>query len=546
MSKPVYHLADEVEEVAPSVAPLHDASEVEEVKPAAAPAPSLYERVKSKLGGAASAVGDFVRATDQAAASQFKAAGRAALNAGTLGFYDNLQGAANAIDPTAGPGTMGEKYERGRDAFRADLASSEREHPIVSPIAGAATSLLLPGAGALAKGVGLGAKAARAALAATEAGAAAVGVSDAATPAEALDAAKTGATLSLGLHGLGAAAGGAVKYLSGGVQDRLEQRLVNEFAEGAKNATRKQRGKLDKVSGELLHEAVAGPDAATLRKAAGEPAAEGIKTLAPVLDRLGQERAELYQQFADKGRGTIDAAGYWMELNQVANAALKAGKTEEAKGLQHLADAFESVSRANDGQVPLPTLRQFTTQTQGAAEAAAGLAGAARIRGSLSRVATGAMDDALTKAAAGDHELAAAAQAVRENNSRTHLLLTIRGVLESRAPAEAGAPSLAARVADKLGTPGVVAGLGAGAASAALDPEHAVRNIAFGLAAGAGAKYAGKAVRAIDRGVTTRAIDVAAGRTSPVAGETAAGLARFVARVVANRAARAKRKQDEE
>ncbi len=441
------------------------------------------------------------------------------------------------------PKSVMEAYRGGRDSVREDLEQTRKDWPKTALGSEVATSILNPVKVPI-KGGGIVRSAVRAGADAAAYGA---GASDAdLTNGEVLkfggDVAKAGA---VGL-GAGAAGAGAAKvgtYLLGGKVDRLKQRVLNEFAEGETKTTPTQRKHLDKAGNAILEEVVQGPDAKAVRSAAAGPAAKGREKLAPIVDRVGSKIDDGYEAFDKAGRATVDSAEYADRLAKALNATKSLA---EKRGIEKLITDFgELVERNQGAPLSLREVRAFTTEIQGyAASAIGGLNdhAAAKLKRRLSAVATDAMDDMLDRAAAGDKKLTAAAEQIRENNRRMHALLTVDKVLKLREAAEGSQRSAFARAADK-GRDAVVGAGTAGLVSLAVDPENAIRNAGLGLGIGAVARSLPAVARAIDRGVTTRAIEATQRGTADVRSRLAEKLGRPVASYLTRRGSR---KSDEE
>ncbi len=446
------------------------------------------------------------------------------------------------------PKSVGEAYRGGRDSVREALEQTRKDHGTVALGSELLTGILNPIKVPI-RGAGLGRSVARAGVDAAAYGA---GASQAdLTKGEVLkfggDVLKSG--------GVGAAAGGAgvgvgklANYAVGGnAVDRLQRRVLNELAEGDGKTTPTMRKHLDKAGKAILEEAVQGPDSKVIREIATEQAAvRGREKLAPIIERVSSKIDDGYATFEKAGRATVDSVEYADRLNQ----ALQATKSlAEKRGIEKVMTDFgELVQRNGDAPLSLREVRAFTTEIQGIAESAIGGLtphAAAKLKSRLSAVATGVMDDMLDVAASGDKGLTAAAKQIRENNRRMYALLTVDKVLKLREAAEGSARSGFRHALDKGGA-AVATGGAAGLLSLSQDPEHVARNIGLGLGVGALARGLPAIGRAIDRGVTTRAIEATQRGTRDVRSRVAERLARPFGAMAGRTAARKQTEDDKE
>lgn len=348
------------------------------------------------------------------------------------------------------------------------------------------------------------------------------------------DIAKGGATG--GVVGLaGGAAGEVARKIGSGNVERLEKRILNEAAEGdpgSRPANLTNRRKLEKAETSIVKEVIHGPDAKAVREALQAPPAEAIEKLQPIIDKVGSSTDEGYKAFEAAGKGTVDTGDYAGRLYE----KLKQAKTlPEKRGIEKLINDYQELVDRNDGApLSLRDVRAHTTSIQDVHESVLGVTptAAGKLKGKLSAAATEAMDDTLDAAAAGNPQLQAAAEKIRSNNERMSALLTLRRVKATQLGGEATGKSLLQRVGDRAGA--AVGGGTLGAAySFSQDPKHAARNIALGVTGGALARSLPAAARAIDRGMTTRAIEAARGNIAPSVGNLASGLSRNAVQALA-------------
>lgn len=448
------------------------------------------------------------------------------------------------LDPPAdtGPKSFGDAYRAGRDSAREDLDQTRKDWSktaLLSELGGAIfTPFGLP------KSVGLGIKAgvnaSKWAKAAADVGrtAARAGVEAAAYGAGSsnadvtkgqvgqflVDTAKAGAG-GAAIGGAGAAAGKLARVGAEKVVENLEQRVLNELAEGGpKSVGQKIREKLAKSSRAILAEVIEGPDAELVRKAMQQPKAEvGIKILQPHIDKVGKTLDEGYEAFRVAGKDIkpASAAAYHTRLMKLAQDP--ANSAAESKAIEQLADNWRDIVGRHEGTpVDLQRLRKFTTETQ---EAASAVSSDPSIREKLSlklsRIASEAMDDMLSRAAKGDAKLEEAASRIRAHNERMNALLTIRSALRSRVAGEASGRSSLVRGAEKIATPAaLLAGVGglASALEGHQDLEGGLKRFGVGLGLAALGRALPAGARAIERGVTTRAINAV--RAQPAVART--------------------------
>lgn len=462
-------------------------------------------------------------------------AGQAGLLGGaqgaSFGFADELTGAAGAIFHSAPvralrkatgimapyegehvPASAGEAYEEVRDSARADLEQSRKDHPVITTGSEIATSLvnpvkLGPTGGATTAGRVLRTGARGAAEGATYA----AGASTEGSAGGILRDTLKGGVIGAGAGTAGALAGEAVRVAGQGRVDRLEKRILNEAAEGdpgSRPANLTNRRKLEKSEQNIVNEVVHGPDGKAVRKAIQSPPKEAIEQLQPIIDRVGAQNDAGYSAFEAAGRGTVDTAEYGNRLYQ----KLLAAKTlPEKRGIERLINDFDELVQRNQGQpISLRDLRAHTTAIQDIHESVLGITptAAGKLKGKLSAAATEAMDDMLDAAATGDPRLQAAAAHIRKNNERMNALLTLRRVKTTQLGGEATGKDMLMRAAQRAGSAVTIGGVSA-AAAGFEDPEKAIKAGLAGAAVGALSKAPVAAARAVNRAVTTRAIEAA-------------------------------------
>jgi hypothetical protein len=453
----------------------------------------------------------------------------------------NRRNAANpALKVPEREETVTEAYRGGRDSAREDLEQARDDQPeaaygmeiaasIANPIK--APIKTPPGAGFFAK-VGRGA-----ARAGVEGGAYAAGASTAdLTKGDVGGFARdvgVGGGLSAGLGGVGSAIGAGIQGGAQGLRESAKKRILNEIGESpsGKRATPTAYKRLDKVGDNIVAEVIDGPDGDLVRKAATGPAAEGRQIIDGLMEPLRQGNAEAYGAFAQAGRGSVDPKAYSAALKAAADDAFARGKVADAKGLKLLQRDFAEMVNGSGGRVDLPGLRGFTTETQGAAAGALGGLNdhtTAKLKGRLSAVATGIMDDMLDQASAGSPELQAAAQAIRANNRRISGLAQVDETLRAKATAENTEKGFLRRTAEgsaPLAALGAVGGL-------AADDENQMENALKGAVVGAVARRGIPALgRAAERGVTSATIRAARGGASDGPARVSKNVAPWFARL---------------
>jgi hypothetical protein len=244
-----------------------------------------------------------------------------------------------------------------------------------------------------------------------------------------------------------------------------------------------------------------------------------------------------YEAFEKAGRSKVDPDLYGLFLLHAADAADAEGQTRLAAGIRQVQKNSEALAERTKG-LTLPQLRGFTTEVQGQASSVLGSLNEhanAKTALQVQAVATKAMDDMLSLAAAGDQKLTDAANTIRANNERFHALLTIDDGLRLRAYKEGSIAGPITRAAKVLGgsTAGAVAGSMAGG------DDDKFRNTVLGALAGAGLTAGAKRV---ENAITTASIAGARGQLPRLAAaEAGAG---FAARA-ATRAAAAPAPQDD-
>lgn len=432
-----------------------------------------------------------------------------------------------------------EEYRHDRDLLRQDLEDSRKENPgtaLAGEVGGAVLSPLnklgpvaRAGAGILPK---VGAAAARGAVQGAVYGAGGSNADLTTLDAEkakefAKDVAIGGAVGgAVGAAGEGAAQG--VRAGVNAVKKDLTRALMNEIAEGSTGATTTATGRkrLEGAAEDIAKEVVEGPDGKTVRAAWSGDAAKGREAIKPLLEKVRGQSDAAYGAFAKAGKSKVDADLYGLLLLDAAEKADKAGQSRVAEAIRTVQRNAEALS-ARTGGLDLQQLRGFTTEVQGQASSVLGsLNEHANAKAALQvqAVATKAMDDTLSMAAAGDKALTDAANTIRGNNQRFHALLTIDDSLRMRAYKEATGESNLVRGA-KLASKAITGG----AAGAVIGGEDERLR---GAAIGAGAGLLVPAVRAAQRGVTSLAIKGAQGglpglaATEAATGAAARGVAR--------------------
>jgi hypothetical protein len=341
--------------------------------------------------------------------------------------------------------------------------------------------------------------------------------------------------------GAGELAKEGVKRAAGVIMKTLPRRILNEVAEGQEGRVSPTVGKkLDKAEKSIVKEILTSPDADAVRAAYQSGAKVGREKLAPIIDRVGRKNDVLYGKFEKSGTDQIDLASHQQRLTKMADEARKAGRARQADAIQ----AFQAKLQGEAGTTGGMTLRQLRGLTTEAQEHAASVIGSinetanAKLARRVSAAATEALDDTLTATAGGNKELLRAADQIRKNNERFHALLAIDTALEFRQAKAATGRSGLVRMAEKISHPAALAG-GGGAAFGALQGESLddkINHAGAGLAVMAGAKMLPAAARAIDRHITTAAIQAARNKM-PLSVNGAAEFAAAVARARAGSAA---------
>jgi hypothetical protein len=532
-------------------APAADLDQFFDPPPAAPPPPRADFFSMQTLKDFGHGIGEGVRAIDKGLSQ-------------VIPLTDEFRGGVAAAQKVGGNLLAGRPLTEGAGAaydttVNADRAANEqaaKDRPALYHGSNILGSLALPGAAGLVKGAGVLANVARAAAPVLEAGAVGLGASTADTLEGRLADAGSAAKFAGAAGAVGATVGKAAKYLSGGIEGNLKTRILNELAEGdgsGKATSKTQRAKLDNAGEALVTEAVHGPDAKAVREAFTAEASEGRKILAPIVDRIGRDSDQAYEAFHTPGKeaqGLLDfnLATYQDRLQATIKELAKEGKARLIGGIEAYANSVKkfAAKHAAGEPISLEQLRGLTTDAQGAASSAIGSLnehGNAMLFRRVSAAASEAMDDTLSQAAQGNVKLEAAADKIRENNRRMFALLTADDALKFRAKGDSSQRSVFVRGAEKLGSQAAVAGAAGGITAAVQDPEHTARNVGLGIASGIVAKSLPGVARAIDRGVTTRAIDVAAGRATPLGIKIAERLARTAGRAAGRDAART---QDDE
>lgn len=451
---------------------------------------------------------------------------------GALGLLGaGLSRVRNAFDPegAVAPQPPMEAYRAGRDSAREDLDQTAEDHPVTALGATVAGSLLNPIRAPLPRGTtAMGRIASAGGQGALQGAAQGLGVSRAdLTRGDFIGAARDtggGAALGGALGVAGQSVGEGVKKVGQHITDNVRRRAVGELAEGMESATTPtQRKHLDRAQEDIWNEMTTGPDAQTVRNVRYQGATEGREALKPVLERIGQENAEHYAKFTAAGRANVDAADYMQRLANRAAEADEAGDTELFNAINNFIEDVDGAYQRT-GSLPLQRLRGMTTQTQrAAASAIGGLNGhaPAELKARLTAVATEAMDDSLSAAAAGDPALEAAADAIRANNRRYYANKTIDKNLALRETKENTGPGLLVRGAKAAATPGALA---AGAAIAGGD-ENRVENALAGAGAGLALRGLVPAAKLAQRKITDFGI---ASQMPGYGGPTATGVSRAV------------------
>lgn len=398
-------------------------------------------------------------------------------------------------------------YVEGRDEVDAANAKAAADRPYAyhpAQIAGAVfnpASRVLPGGGGIA-GAGL--------RAGIEGAAFSAGSSTAdLTKGEGGQFVKdvSGGALLGGAMGTGGAAlGKGVKALADKKASTLPDRILAEIAEGSSGlrTTPTAAKKLARGVNNIVDEVVHGPDAKAVRAAYLGRAADGVKGLKPIVDKVGGNLDEAYEKFQAAGVAQVDSAAHLASLRGAAQQAAKQGKSLVSDGLKSMADQFEGMVTTAGGPIDLRALRQFTTEAQQrAAQAIGGLnQGTVKtLRDALAAEQTKLMAGTLASKAT-TPELTAALKIIQENNPRMNALLNIRSALELRAAKE--------QTTDLVlkATKGVAAGGGLAAGVAqGDDAEDKLKQGIFGFAAGTLLPMAaGRAFRGVQRGITSMGI----------------------------------------
>jgi len=469
-------------------------------------------------------------------------------------FVDEVAGAVRAAAETKDIRKLPENYRRARDDERARLEQTDREHPVTAAGArgfGLLGSVLTPGLGPM-KGAGFAKNVGKAA---GVGGAYAAGESEAdLTRGEVARFAKDvagGAVAAATVYAGGEAGKKGIKWATGRVADRLEQRIANEIAEGEAKTTPTQRQKLYKASKPITNEVISGPDAKAVRKAYLAGGQEGRELLAPIIDSVGAKLDDGYARFEAKGKHTVPLKAYTSQIEAKRQAALADGKLELADALwEHMKDASRLADELG-GKLDLRSLRGLTTQTQRAAASAIGglnQHASAVLKNQLGAAASEAMAASLGKNAGKDPDLIRALAQIQQNNPRMHALLTIDDVLKLRAYKEATAPSRFVRAADAVSKPAAIAGGIYGAQGAfdsiqSGDYGEVGKRLGVGVALAALARGIPRGARWVDRRVTSGAITAAQGRM-PIRAAAAERAVEVGGRVAA-RSATTQREQEE-
>jgi hypothetical protein len=445
--------------------------------------------------------------------------------------------AERATAPLPPEPSYAEGYRERRDDARTLLEENRRENPgtaAVSEIAGSIASPLNKLGPAAKAGAGAIPNIARAATRAGAQGAVyGAGASGAdltkLDPAEVKKFAKdvaigAGAGTAVGAAGEGA--GQLVRGAANWVKGNLTKNILNEVAEGTANTTPTGRKRLEKAGEVIAKEVIEGEDGKLVRKAYTSDAAKGREMLKPIIEKVAKRNDDAYEAFEKAGRSKVDPDLYGLFLLHAADAADKEGQTRLAAGLRQVQKNAEALA-ARTGGLDLQQLRGFTTEVQGQASSVLGSLNEhanAKTALQVQHVATKAMDDMLSLAAAGDASLTAAANTIRGNNQRFHALLTIDDGLRLRSYKESTGEGGLVRGAKALAK-GITGG---GIGAAVGGDERRIEGAALGAAAGLLVPGA----RATQRGLTTLAIEGARGGLPKLAAtEAATGLvARSAAR----------------
>lgn len=485
----------------------------------------------------------------------------------TGGFYDEAVGVGGTPEQWGGgmgmfPGAFGapmdpktvaalegkgppavEEYRRLRDETRQRLEDERAENPKTALAADLAGSIASPinklGPGAV-KGAGALANIGRGAVRAGVQGAV-FGAGNSNADLTTLDPAEVknfvrdvgvGTAVSAGVGAAGEVAAAGVRAAGNAVKDRLGRMILNEVAEGTANTTPTGRRRLEKAGEDIVKEVVEGPDGKQVRAAySASSAAKGRAELRPIIEKVAQRNDAAYSAFEKAGREAVDPDTYGLLLLDSAQKLDKAGQPRVADAVRAVQQKAEQLAERTGG-LTLQQLRGFTSEIQGQMTSVLGSLNEhanAKTALQVQQVATKAMDDMLSLAAAGDKSLTEAANTIRANNERFHALLTIDDSLRLRSYKESTGQGPLVRAAKAL-TGGAAAGyLGA----AASDDEDKLRN---GLLAAAGGAGLVAGARALERGITTAAIKGSQGGLPKLASaEAAAGtLARTGARAAAS------------
>lgn len=352
-----------------------------------------------------------------------------------------------------------------------------------------------------------------------------------------------------------------------GSKDDLVDRILNEIATGPTDLkTTPTKAKLvDKARDAIESEVVGGPDAKKVRDAFLSEAKEGRAQLAPILSDVNTVIRAGYEDIAKAGRAGVEPATYTARLEEAikeaaqngdaqrasvlkgvnerfqtmladatspepailqrkveeirakAAEALKAGDANGAAELEELAKLTEKVADEKTWRPDLETIRRFTTRAQ--EEAASAIGGlnlhlSARLKNEASAVTSKIMSDFLDAAVKGDEKLEKVASTIRRNNERYHALKTIDDALSLRQWKENTVDTPLTRAA-KAVAPGVGQGVGTGVVAGVLtgdDPMERATNatigaVGLGAAAAVTRKALPSAARALDRKLTTAALD---------------------------------------
>ncbi len=298
---------------------------------------------------------------------------------------------------------------------------------------------------------------------------------------------------------------------------------------------------LDRAGQAIGDEVIAGPDAATVRKAVAGPAKDGLRLLDPIVKRVLDRREAGYKAFEDAGVVGINVPDYVKRMQAAALEARKSRSPMLADAIEYAVDDLRAnAAKLNAAGAPLGlrALRAWTTDVQGKAASAIGglnLHQSAKLKAEVGQEVTEAMRETLRAAAGDKPALQAAADEITKANRRYYALRTLVDALDMRAQKEATGTGPLVAVAKKALSPtvGGLGGLAYGAANSEGADEDKLSKAALPIA-GAAAALGGQAgARALRRLGTTASIalaqrmgaEAAHDATSPLAAELSQRLA---------------------